>query len=370
MNILFLSVTAGQGHNATAKGIMQRMEDAGHVCKLLDVFDYIEPLLGEAVDKGYRKTVEHTPRMYGAAYNTLQRMEQEMSRSSEWTGWMYDRLSKRFFDVYDSFKPDVVVSTHSMAAQVSAAVYARGRCAAKRIAVVTDYTLHPTWKGVNLDALVTPSEQLTYSIVQAGMEERIIHPLGIPIHPKFSQALDKAAARELAGIPNIPTVLLMGGSMGHGDVEDAIVRLDRLPLDFQMVVVCGSNEKLRARIRELNTIKRVTALGFVSHVDVLMSAADLIVTKPGGLTVSEAIAKKLPMVLIDPIPGQEDRNMDFLTNHGMAMRTGKYLPVDSVVWQLLTNAKRRELMIAAQEAFGKPNATAELQGLIEEMGAK
>ena len=125
------------------------------------------------------------------------------------------------------------------------------------------------------------------------------------------------------------------------------------------------NEKKCEGSDALLTVKRLTVLGFSTIVDQLMSASDMIVTKPGGLTVSEAIAKCLPMVLIDPIPGQEDRNMDFLTNHGMAMRTNKHLPVDVAVWQLLSSEKRLHLMRSAQEAFGKPNATDDLQELIE-----
>jgi processive 1,2-diacylglycerol beta-glucosyltransferase len=370
MRILFLSVTAGQGHNQTAKGIMQRMSERGHTCKLLDTFDYIEPVFGEAVDKGYRMTVAHTPKVFGKAFSMMEKAEQNIPLTVKMNQKLSDHLSKELFDVYESFRPNVVVSSHSCAAQISSSVYCMGVCAAPRIGIVTDYTLHPYWKGANLDALVTPSEQLTYYIAQAGMPERIIRPIGIPINPKFNRAIGKKEAREQAGLPDLPTVLIMGGSMGHGDVTTTIERLDRLPIDFQMVVVCGSNEKLKNRLDALLTVKRLTVLGFSTVVDVLMSAADLIVTKPGGLTVSEAIAKKLPMVLIDPIPGQEDRNMDFLTNHGMAMRTGKHLPVDVVVWQLLTSEARLQLMRAAQEAFGKPNATDDLQELIESYDPK
>ena len=361
MRILFLSVTAGQGHNQTAKGIMQRMTDRGHECKLLDTFDYIEPIFGEVVDKGYRMSVAHIPKVYGKAFETMEKAEQSGNFTVKMNQKLSNQLSKELFDVYESFKPDVVVSSHSCAALISSSVYELGVSNAPRIGIVTDYMLHPYWKGTNLDALVTPSEQLTYSFVCGGMPERIIRPIGIPINPKFNKVIDKAEARAMVGIPDMPTVLIMGGSMGHGDVLTTIGRLDKLPLDFQMVVVCGSNEKLKNKLDALLTVKRLTVLGFSTIVDQLMSASDMIVTKPGGLTVSEAIAKCLPMVLIDPIPGQEDRNMDFLTNHGMAMRTNKHLPVDVAVWQLLSSEKRLHLMRSAQEAFGKPNATDYLQ---------
>ena len=370
MKLLFLSVTAGQGHNQAAKGIMQRMTERGHTCKLIDTLDYIDPMLGEAVDKGFRALVANMPKAFGHAYNIAQRAEENFEITTRVTQLVSDRACKRLLDVYESFQPDVVICTHCMAAQIASSVYSLGKCNAARIGIVTDYTLHPYWKGVKLDALVTPSEQLTYGIVQAGMPEHTVRPIGIPINPKFNLHIDKKEARAQIGIPDMPTVLIMGGSMGNGDVVSAIERLDQLPLDFQMMVVCGSNEKLKAKLDAMLTVKRLTVFGFSNIVDVLMSASDLIVTKPGGLTVSESIAKWLPMVLIDPIPGQEDRNMDFLTNHGMAMRTGKYLPVDTVVWQLLNNPRRLELMRSAQEMFGKPRATDDLQALIESFDKK
>lgn len=365
MKLLFLSVTAGQGHNQAAKGIMQRMIERGHSCKLIDTLDYIEPMLGEAVDKGFRALVANMPKAFGVGYNMAQRAEENFEITTRVTQLVSDHACKRLLDVYESFQPDAVICTHCMAAQIASSIYTMGKCDAARIGILTDYTLHPYWKGVNLDALVTPSEQLHYGIMQAGMPERILQPCGIPIDSKFNKVMDKAEAREKIGIPDIPTVLIMGGSMGNGDVVSVMEKLDVMPLDFQMVVVCGSNDKLKSKLNEMVPAKRVTVLGFVSNVDVLMSAADMIVTKPGGLTISESIAKKLPMVLIDPIPGQEERNMDFLTNHGMAMRISKYVPVDAIVWQLLSSTERRDLMLQAQETFGKPNATDDLQVLIE-----
>jgi len=367
---MFLSVTAGQGHNQAAKGIMQRMTERGHTCKLIDTLDYIDPMLGEAVDKGFRATVAYTPKAYGKAYNMAQRAEARFEATTRVTQMLSDVACKRLLDVFESFAPDVVICTHCMAAQIASSIYSMGKCNAARIGILTDYTLHPYWLGVNLDALVTPSEQLHYGIMQAGMPEHTLYATGIPIHPKFLKKIGKTEARAQVGIPDMPTVLVMGGSMGNGDVVSTIERLDMMPLDFQMVVVCGSNEKLKNKLDEMLPAKRLTVLGFANNVDVLMSASDLIVTKPGGLTVSESIAKQLPMVLVDPIPGQEERNMDFLTNHGMAMRTSKYVSVDAVVYQLLTSPHLREMILHAQVVFGKPNATDDLQALIESLGAR
>lgn len=365
MNILFLSVTAGQGHNATAKGVMQRMEDRCHVCKFLDTFDYIQPILGSVVDKGYRSWISLTPEGFGRAYDLLEKAEQKLPDFTDLNERVTARISKKFIDVYESFQPDVVVSSHPTAAQLSSAIYHRGISSAARIGILTDFVLHPTWRGADLDRLVIPSEQMTYSLVQAGIREDIISPTGIPIGEKFSVSIPKEEARERLSVPNIPTLLVMGGSMGHGDMVSTIEKLDKLPLDFQMLVVCGSNEKLKAKLDTLSTVKNLKVFGFVHNVDELMSASDLIVTKPGGLTSSEALAKGLPMVVVDPIPGLEERNLDFLTNHGLAMRANERMSLDYVVWQYLSSPERQRLMKESIAAFGKKNALNDMVKLIE-----
>ncbi len=365
MNILFLSVTAGQGHNATAKGVMQRMEERGHTCKFIDTFDYIQPLIGSVVDKGYRNWIQLTPEGFGRAYDLLEKAEQKLPDFTDMNERFSDLLSKKFIDVYESFKPDVVVSSHPSAAQLSSAIYHRGISQAKRIGILTDFVLHPTWRGADIDRLVIPSEQMTYALVQAGIPEDIISPTGIPIREQFSRYIPKAEARAMLSIPDIPTLLVMGGSMGHGDMVATIEKLDRLPLDFQMLVVCGSNERLKAKLDGLSTVKNLKVFGFVSNVDVMMSASDLIVSKPGGLTSSEALAKGLPMVVVDPIPGLEERNLDFLTNHGLAMRANERMSLDYVVWQYLSCPERQRLMKESIMTFGKTNALNDIVALIE-----
>lgn len=367
MRVLILSVTAGQGHNRTAKAIADYLEARGHICRILDTFDYISPAMGEIVDEGYRLTIAVSPKAFGTVFGAMERAEQSNERMMKAYKSVSRRLSAEIEGAYREFVPDVVVSTMSFAAQIATSIYDRGVSSAPRVGIVTDYTLHPFWVGTNLDALVTPSEQLTESFVSKGIERDTIYPLGIPIDPKFLVPITKEEAFAKLGLKNKPSVLIMGGSMGHGDLIKAIEKLDALPLDFQLLAVCGSNKKMYDALVELQTVKDKVVYGFTDQVHVLMSAADMIVTKPGGLTVSESIAKRLPMVLVDPIPGQEDRNMDFLCNHGMAMRTGKMLPVEDVVGQLMFSAKRRELMSLSQEAFGKPNATQGVGELLEKL---
>ena len=369
MRILILSVTAGQGHNRTAKGIADAAAARGHQCRIVDTFEYVSPAMGELVDEGYRLSIAFTPRAFGRAFRSFEKAEQEFASILKAYKGVATRMSYELEEVYKEFQPDAVVCTMSFAAQIASAIYERGVCRAPRVGIVTDYTLHPFWAGTNLDALVSPSEQLTESFVSKGIDRAIIRPVGIPILPAFNETIERQAACDILGIDNMPTVLLMGGSMGHGDIEKAVESMDQTPALFQILAVCGSNKRMYNRLNAMQTRKPMRVYGFTDQVPVMMSAADMIVTKPGGLTVSEAIAKRLPMVLINPIPGQEDRNMDFLTNHGKAMRANKTLSVGEVTGQLMMSQVRRELMSKAQEAFGKPNATMDVCAIVEEVAA-
>lgn len=367
MRILILSVTAGQGHNRTAKGIAGIAQSRDHECKIVDTFEYVSPAMGELVDEGYRLSIAFTPKAFGRAFRSFERAEQEYAAVLRAYKIVSTRMSYELEEVYQQFQPDAVVCTMSFAAQIATAIYERGVCRAPRMGIVTDYTLHPFWVGTNLDMLVSPSEQLTESFVAKGIDPRIIKPVGIPISLDFAKHIDRQAACDELGIENMPTLLLMGGSMGHGDIAKAIESMDKSASPFQILAVCGSNVRMQHRLEKMQTRKPMRVYGFTDKIHVMMSASDMIVTKPGGLTVSEAVAKKLPMVLINPIPGQEERNMDFLTNHGMAMRANATLPVGEVVGQLMLSQARRRLMSQAQEAFGKPNATLDVCQLLEEM---
>ena len=156
------------------------------------------------------------------------------------------------------------------------------------------------------------------------------------------------------------TLLIMGGSMGHGDLENIIEDLDGIDIDFQIISVCGSNKSLKKKIDNMIIKKGIYNFGFVDNVDLLMDASDLIITKPGGLTSSESLAKGIPMILINPIPGQEERNVEFLVNNGLGIMASETYPVDEAIYQLINNKDRIESIKKMAAVFGKPKATPDL----------
>ncbi len=366
MKVLLLTNTAGQGHNATASALCEQLKAMGAECRTLDSYRYISPALYKAIASGYLWATSVAPLAYGRAYRLAEGMDKGRGRYSllnAANSIMSIKLG-RFFR--REFQPDVIVCTHIFSAQLINAMKANGRVHAKTIGIITDFTIHPFWQDVpNIDYFITASELLTRQAEKKGIDPGKILPFGIPIHPKFSLKMEKPAARKTLGIdPGRFTVLVMGGSMGHGNLAGIIGQIDGLDADFQVLAVCGNNKRAYERVSRLKTRKPVHSYGFVDDVDVMMDAADCIITKPGGLTTSEALAKNLPILMINPIPGQEERNVEFLVNNGLAVNVTETYPVDEALYQLFLYPQKLECMEKNIRLVGKPHATDDLCSFI------
>ena len=233
------------------------------------------------------------------------------------------------------------------------------------VGILTDFTFHPYWEDCTRnDYVVTPAEGVLLQGLRKGFRPEQILPYGIPIRPDFLTYTPKAEAREKLGLDSgKTTILIMGGSMGYGNLGQTVEQIDGIAYgqDFQMVVVCGNNAEAKAEIDGLTEAgklrHRVLTTGFVNYVSLLMDAADCIVTKPGGLTTSESLTKGLPMVIVNPIPGQEQRNTEFLLNNGAACAASKTCPIDECLYQLLTSPARLDAMGQCVRALSKTGAT-------------
>ncbi len=362
MKVLLLSNTAGQGHRSTATALMDRLTALGADCRVLDSYAYISPVLYQTIARGYLLATSVTPTAYGRFYRLAETREQNDSHHSvihAANSIMAIKL-KKYFE--QEFRPDVIICTHVFSAQIIHAMKGYGQTDAKAIGIVTDYTIHPFWQDVtNVDYIVTASDLLTYQAEKKGIDKSRILPLGIPVSPKFSQRMPQAEARRKLGIdPERFTILLMSGSMGYGNFYKVLKKTDRLERDFQVLAVCGNNHHAKRKIDALSLKHPVFSYGFVDNVDVMMDAADCIVTKPGGLTSSEALAKDLPILMINPIPGQEDRNVEFMLNNGLAMNVTDTFPLDEALYQLFLYPEKLQNMVRNIHLVGKPHATRDL----------
>jgi processive 1,2-diacylglycerol beta-glucosyltransferase len=363
MKVLFLSVTAGQGHHQAARAAMEALSEHNIESMMLDTFEYINPVLSESIARGYLISTKFTPKVYGRIYRTAEAIEKNNAKISV-SKLISSILSKKLVTFLREYNMDVIVCTHIFAAQIVSYLQSVGVLKAKTIGIVTDFTMHPFWEDTCLDYYITASPQLTYQALKKGIHLQKVKPIGVPIFSKFASKRDKTLVRSDLGIKDIFTVLVMSGSMGYGNVTDTIRQIDSLDMKMQIISVCGSNKALKQRIDNMPTVKKIYNYGYVDNVDVLMDASDCIVTKPGGLTVSESMAKCLPMLLVNPIPGQEDRNAEFLLNNGLAMKVSDRFPVDETVYQLLCDGWRRKHLEAMMAEAGKPHASEDLARLI------
>ena len=361
MKVLLFSVTAGEGHNTTAKAVARSLEGMGAETRIVDAYRTSGRIMYHTVAGGYILVSSYLKYGYGIVYRMLEHRRGNSYRLSP-ARLSGRSLAKKFKRIIDEYDPDVVVCTHSFAARILDIVKERYGMRAKTLGIVTDFTMHPYWEEAQrLDRLILPCEPLIPLAYKKGFTDEQIRPLGIPVNPKFAVSVDKNEARRILGLDSaLPTLLVMSGSMGYGNIERVLRRLDRLDVPFQIIVVCGNNKKAYARIRERTWQKPLLALGYTDNVPLLMDASDLIISKPGGLTTSEALTRRLPMIIVNPIPGHEDRNVKFLTQTGSAVAPTKKLPLAETVKALITDPERRTEMQASIDMIRKPNAVLDL----------
>lgn len=367
MVVLLLTVSTGFGHTSTALSIERRLQDRGVTTKIVDVYQYANKLISETLDKSTALYAKYTPEVYRLIYQYLD------------SGALDDRFNLmsfinalctfRFERLIRELDPDFIICTHVFAAQLVHELKKKGRCRAELLGICTDYTIHPYWETLTtMDHFITASESLTYRAVKKGIRREIIHPFGIPVHPKFYRRVSREEARRRLGYDqDSRVILLMGGGLGYGMVDGQAGRILSVREKLELAVVCGNNGRQRSefeKIRDKMPFAKIHVYGFVDNVNDMMDAADLLVSKPGGLTVTEALLKGLPMVVINPIAGHEERNLEFLLNQGACVRADKNFPLDEAVAMLLSDRQRVEDMKRRIACLAKPNAGQDLVDFI------
>ncbi len=359
MRALILSIRAGYGHHSTGQAVMHALQEHGFSCTMLDTFEYINPHLANSISDGYLFSTKYLPEAYGKAYDTLDKREERYDKRSL-ISMLSKIVSHKLKEFFVDYVPDVVIGTHSYACMLITYMREKGYINCPTYGIITDFTVHPFWESTDLDYYVTPDILLNRQMQKKGIPEEKVLPYGIPVKEKFSKKTAKETARKHLGIEDKTTILMIMGSMGFGNIEKNLKLIDSVEHDFQVLCVCGNNEKAKKAVDETEWTKKVYSFGFVDNVDEMMDAADCIITKPGGLTTSEFLAKGLPAIILDPIPGQEDRNMEFLVNNGAAMMVTNTFPLDEAVYEMLHYPWRFDLLSQSVQKLGKPDSTTRL----------
>ena len=358
MKFLILTITAGHGHNQTAKAIHNTIVESGHDALILDAYEYINPVLKESVSKGYLISTSISPSVYGKFYRRAEKKDANSILISphDITTAISARKIRSFIE---SYEPDFIICTHVYAALLASNLEKKGFDIITA-GIITDFTIHPYWDETNLDYYILANDNLKFKAKAKGLPAEKLVTTGIPISKKFAHKEKKQFARYALGLDDKTTVLIMSGSMGFGDVFKTLKNICTLDNDFQVVSICGNNKNLKKKIDKSTFEKTVYNYGFVDNVDAFMDAADVVISKPGGLTTSECMAKELPMIIISPIPGQEERNRDFLVNYGIALAENHTVGSDEILYHLLNNPERIEQMKENIRKMKKPNATQDL----------
>ncbi len=354
MNAIILTMSTGNGHNIASYALQNYLEAQGVEVKVIDAYKFFNKKLSNLLEKGYLFSTKHIPYIYGKFYNSIEKHNPE-SRLS-WSTFANSIVSRQFAKYISKQSPDVVIPTHPLAAVLMSEYKKKKLVDTKTIGIVTDFCILPYWDMAIMDYYITANEHVKYMLVKKGIPESKIMPLGIPINLKFSAKGDKKQARKKLNIEDKTTIFIISGSMGFGNTEKYIADLDKMEDDFQIISVCGKNKRMKRRIDKLKTRKKIYNFGYVNNVDTIMDASDAIVTKPGGLTVSEALAKTLPIILVDPIPGQEDRNREYLINNSLAVGVSQNTTIDEVFYQLVNTKGRMEHICKMQSELGRPLA--------------
>jgi processive 1,2-diacylglycerol beta-glucosyltransferase len=267
----------------------------------------------------------------------------------------------RFIRYLKQFKPDVVLCTHYLPVEILGKAREKWEGTPPlAVCVVTDFEAHALWMGEAVDFYCVAAEETKARLVARGASPENVIPTGIPIAGKFSNAPDALAVRKRYGLrDDLPTLLVLGGGFGMGPVAEILGELNKVAHTFQTLVVAGRNEELRRELAVLDHKHPTHVLGFVTNMHELMAVADLIITKPGGLTSSEALAMGKPLFILNPIPGQEAANSDFLLERGAAAKVNRVEDLPYRLGQLLGSKKLLEMGRAA-EALGRPSAALEI----------
>jgi processive 1,2-diacylglycerol beta-glucosyltransferase len=355
--VLVLSASAGAGHLRAAEAVARAvtLEAPSAEVRQLDVLTLASPAFRGAYSRWYLSLVERAPALWGYLYDRLDRpaKRRPVDLRRALNHWNTRRLRQAVRD----FAPDAVVCTHFLPAEVLGEARRKGRLRARLGVVVTDADVHRLWMHVGVDRYFVARPEAGALLEAAGFAAERVEATGIPVDPAFATARDRVQVRARLDLPAAgPVVLLLAGGFGVGPVREMASRLAQARLPARVVVVAGRNEPLR-RALAAAAGPRTRVLGFSREIHEWMAAADLLVTKPGGLTTAEALVRGLPMVLVNPIPGQEERNADALLEDGVAVKAGH---PELLAWKvdgLLADAGRLAAMRAAARRSARPDAS-------------
>lgn len=372
MKIMILTAATGGGHMRAASAIDEYIRNnTEHEAVTVDALKSVGWLLDKTVCDSYLFMARKAPSLFGMLYKST-------NKQNAFSG-LVPKLSSAFshmlLETINRHQPDAIISTHPFAAEMVSSLKDLGDVSVPLICLITDYGLHRAWVAPDVDGYVVASENMVDELVSIGVEKSKIHPFGIPVHGVFFRQSDKNQILEEMGFgPSVPTILLMAGSFGVTHIIKLYQDLIGTGVPMQLIIITGNNQKLydafEKELAEEKTDIPTKLLFFTKEVDKYMHAADLLITKPGGLTVSEALACNLPMAVFDAIPGQEEDNAKFLSMHDMGIQIGKNANFAEIISELITGKEKLKTMRENCAGFDTSNSVHSMLELLESLSTE
>ncbi|HVU88339.1 MAG TPA: glycosyltransferase [Pirellulales bacterium] len=360
--VVVLSASVGAGHLRAAEAVELALRQIAPEIEVQnrDVLDFTNAVFRRVYAKAYLDLVNNFPHFVGYFYDWLEGDGEIRPRTRDKLRQAAQKLNLLSFErfLHDE-QWDLVINTHFLPAELISKLRASGKLNVPHVTVCTDFDTHRLWVNQPTDRYFCATEEGSLHLQHFGVPAADIDVTGIPIHPVFAEPADRARCLAQQGLSgDRPVLLQLCGGFGVGPVEAVFRSLLAVEKPAQIVVVCGRNEELKEALEKISTTDRhrVRILGFTKEVDQLMGCADLVVSKPGGLTTSECLARGLPMVIVNPIPGQESRNSDYLLESGAGVKVNHVCTLTAKVNDLLSNPDRLARLRAAAKAIGHPQA--------------
>ncbi len=362
MKVLIIYASAGAGHRRAAEAIYNYLKHSSPDLDLviLDALDKTNALFKFDYIKGYSFLVKYATTLWHWAFQATDfKLLRPLSRQ---IAKIINRInSQRLLRYFIKENPELIISTHFLPSELAAGLKQSNKIRSRLITIITDYGVHPFWICPGTDWYVVASDFTMRRLVIAGVEAKRILVLGLPFDPKFMRHFDRRVLCHNIGIDHQKfTVLLMTGSFGLGPLEQIAEALHN---DCQVLVVCAGNKKLYSRLLRKN-LENVKVFGFISNTEELMAAAQVIITKPGGATITEVLIMELPVVFVAAIPGQETANLRALAEYGIGVTPKNIQEIKDYILDLKNNPQKIIALKQKIKEIQKPFACQELAHVI------
>ena len=355
--IAILTLSVGSGHVRAAEVIQTALLDGAENLEVrtFDAIELARPWFRWVYVEPYWWMVRHAP---GVWRRLFERRQRKGHRSTA-PHWVFRRGCLEVLKQLKAFAPNVVIATEIGAAEIAALGKREGWFSSPILAVQTDFQTEPPWVQRENDVYVIASDEAKKQLIGWGVSPNRIVSCGIPIDPAFALVFDQEEVRQALGlVPRRHVVLVMGGGMGPAPLDQIILSLERCRLPLQILVVSGRDREMKACLENLRgrVALDLHVFGWTNNIPELMSAADLLISKPGGVTVAEALAVGVPMLLTHPIPGPEERHVRYLEHHGVAVRARSLDAIPQLTYQLLSSPEKLAEMKRSARELARPDA--------------